>query len=427
MGHSQNKANIIQPLPLPEADHYVLAFSGGSDSTALLHYLAQCQSTRHKLSAIHINHQIHPDANQWAKQSQSCCQQQNISCLVKVIKTTKKDENSLRQARYKAIAQHLSTLTGTVILLTAHHLNDDVETLLFRLIRGTGLNGLTGMSTVGHFHGLRIFRPMIDTPKTLINQYLIEHKLDWTEDSSNQDTDYDRNYIRHKIIPALSGLRPDAIHRIKDTRDNLSASLQLLEQLIGGSNPLPLNRGLSTDNLATELYHWLVKLKLNPANRSQLLNFAATCLIADADKIPTLQTDSYELMSWQQSVYALHPHLLAIDTHQSHLLTVDTNAFYWQHEFGRLSIHAGQRPNINLQIVFNEQGKRIQQPGRQHHSKVKEILRENGFPPWQRSRLPYVYHKKQLMAVGPIISHHWQQWLVAHNAEYDWQSTNFIL
>jgi len=427
MGHSQNKQNMFKCPPLPEADHYILALSGGRDSAALLHYLVQQKQFKKKLSAIHINHQVHSESARWAKLCQNWCQEYGIPCTVQVISSEKHDENSLRLARFAAISQHLNSFPESTILLTAHHLNDDIETLLFRLTRGTGLNGLTGMGESGHFHGINIFRPLINTPKTLINQYLLEHDIEWVEDCSNQNTDYDRNYIRHKIIPALSGLRPDALQRMKDSRDNLTASLDLLEQLIGHSNPLPLKHQLSNENLATELYHWLVNKKLNPANRSQLINFANACLEAKNDKMPTLRTDAYVLIAWQQAVYALRPHLLAIDTDQSHHLVDNTNAFYWQHEFGRLSLLAKHKLDINLQVAFNEQGEKIQLPGRNHHSKVKEILRESGFPPWQRNRLPYVYHLEKLMAVGPVISHDWQQWLTDHNAEYDWQSTDFIL
>ncbi len=427
MGHSQSKADILQPLPLPEATHYVLAFSGGSDSTALLHCLAHDPAIKQKLSAIHVNHSIHPDSALWAELSQTTCHRLGIECLLKTIQTDKKDENSLRQARYGAMAQHLETLPSPVVLLTAHHLNDDVETILFRLIRGTGLNGLTGMNAHGHYYGIRIFRPLINTPKTQIDQYLLAHKLNCIEDSSNRDTDYDRNYIRHKIMPQFTALRPDALQRIKDSRDNLAASLDLLNELIGDSNPLPLNRRLSIPNLATYLYHWLAVKKLNPANRSQLLSFAEACLQSNQDKLPTLKTDAYELRTWHDNIYALRPHILGLHPNQCHQFVVNSPVFYWQHEWGRLTLKTQATTDIRLQIKFNQKGQKIQQPGRKHHSKVKELLREAGVPPWQRSRLPFVYQDNRLLAVGPFVSHEWRQWLTAHEAEYDWQSTDFIL
>ncbi|KAA3650653.1 MAG: tRNA lysidine(34) synthetase TilS, partial [Proteobacteria bacterium] len=233
MGHFPNNRNIIELPPLPQADHYLLAFSGGSDSVVLLHCLAQQKTIKNKLSAIHVNHQIHADAAQWAIQCQQTCRQLDVACTVKTIECDKSDENSLRLSRYTAFSQHLAHLPKNTVLLTAHHLNDDVETLVFRLLRGTGLNGLTGMTATGHFFGISIFRPLINTPKSIINQYLSDYNLAWIEDSSNMDTDYDRNYIRHKIIPLFEQFRPDAIYRSKDSRDNLLASKTLLERLIG--------------------------------------------------------------------------------------------------------------------------------------------------------------------------------------------------
>ncbi len=427
MGHSQNKHSLIEPLPLPEADHYVLAFSGGSDSTALLHYLVNDTHIKNKLSAIHVNHQVHPDARHWAKECQSSCQEFDVPCTIKAIKTAQTDENSLRINRYKAFSQHIESLSGRVILLTAHHLNDDVETLVFRLIRGTGLAGLTGMTDTGSYQGVQTFRPLINTPKTLIRQYLNEHSLSWIDDDSNLNTDYDRNYIRHKIIPRLEQLRPDAVERIKDSRDNLSASLDLLNQLIGHSNPLPLNPHLSVQQLATTLYHWLARRQLQRPHKEHLLSFCQACLDANADKLPQLKTDHLILTTWQQAIYALNPQLLTINTQQSHKLLIQSDTFHWHHELGHLSIRAKQVMDIELTVRFGTLGEKIQQVGRKHRNKVKEVLRQKSIPPWQRKRLPYVFHHNKLMAVGSIISHEWQQYLSNYEAEYDWQSTDFIL
>lgn len=427
MGHSPNNRPIIELPPLPEADHYLLAFSGGSDSTALLHCLVQQTNIKKKLSAIHINHQIHQNADQWARHCQNICQNYGIPSTVTVISSEKSDENSLRTARYKAFSQHVDKLTGSVVLLTAHHLNDDVETMVFRLLRGTGLNGLTGMNDTGYFHGLNIYRPFINTSKSYINQYLTEQDLTWVEDSSNLDTDYDRNYIRQQIMPLFAHFRPDALHRIKDSRDNLTASLALLEHFIGNDNPIPINDTLSHENLATYLYHWLANKRLNPASRNQMLSFSKACLQADRDKMPSLKTEAYTLISWQHAIYALRPHLLTINTNQHHSLHISNTPFNWQHEFGNMSIYAKQAIDINVNIFFNQQGEKIQLPGRDHHSRVKEVLREANIPPWQRSRLPFVYSHNKLMAVGPIISTHWQDWLMSYDAEYDWHSTNFLL
>jgi tRNA(Ile)-lysidine synthase len=427
MGHSPSKPNLLALPPLPKADNYVLAFSGGSDSIALLHKLVQQKPIQNKLSAIHINHQVHPESKQWAEHCLNCCQYYDIACTVKVIHTEKKDENSLRQARYRAISQHLNTLSGNSVLLTAHHLNDDIETILFRLLRGTGLKGLTGMTAYGDYLGITIFRPLINTPKSVINHYLTEHSLEWIDDDSNHDTDYDRNYIRHKIIPALTHLRPDALQRAKDSRDNLTASLNVLEHFIGNDNPLPLKQELSAQELATILYHWLSRKRLTPPHHDQLVNFAAACLTADLDKLPTLKNDHYILKLWQQNIYALRPNLLSMDTNQSHELAIHTDTFHWQHEFGQLSIKANQTITIDLSLKFNVHGEKIQRTGHSQHHRVKELLRQMQIPPWQRSRLPYIYHNNKLMAVGQIIAKDWQQWLSCHKAEYHWHPTHFIL
>src|SRR5690554_2035060 len=112
MEPSPNRPIILKKPSLPAADHYVVAFSGGSDSAALLHRLVQISHIRQKLSAIHVNHQIHPDSDQWAEDCVSQCQHYGINCAVKVVNPKKSDENSLREARYRAIAQYLNSLPG---------------------------------------------------------------------------------------------------------------------------------------------------------------------------------------------------------------------------------------------------------------------------------------------------------------------------
>lgn len=427
MGHFPNKSVSLELPSLPAADHYVLAFSGGSDSTALLHALIQNQSIKAKLSAIHVNHQVHKNADQWAEDCLEYCQHYDIPCHVKVICTEKPDENSLRQARYQAISKHLTTLSGSSIVLTAHHLNDDIETLLFRLVRGTGLNGLTGMSSFGHYQGIDIFRPLINTPKSVISQYLAAHSLNWIEDDSNRDTDYDRNFIRHKVIPSLTRLRPDAIQRMQDTRNHLTASLRLLEQLIGNDNPLPLQPSLSPQELATFLYHWLSSQGLNPPHHDQLLSFARSCLTAEADKLPMLKNTRFILKLWQHAIYVLRPHLLSVSADQIYEISVHSDTCHWQHEFGQLTIKAKKDMAIDLSIQFNVPGEKIKQPGHNQHQRVKELFRTAGIPPWQRTRLPYIYAHNTLMAVGSLISHDWQQWLTDHQAEYHWHPSNFLL
>src|SRR5690606_20237507 len=310
MEHSPNNTISLKQLQLPEADQYVLAFSGGSDSTALLHALCQNPLTKSKLSALHINHQVHVDSAQWAKHCQQVCHQLSIPCTIKTIKTNKTDENSLRIARLQAYALHLDGFKQTPLLITGHHLNDDIETILFRFMRGTGLNGLIGMTATGKIHGYSLYRPLIQTLKSEIDQYLQAKQLTWIVDPSNIDDNYDRNFIRNQIVPLLSRYRSDAIEQIQQTRNNLAASLDLLQHHISNSNPLIIDKTMNTEHLASTFYHWLVYKQLNPAHRRQLLEFANSCLSADTDKQPTLTTDNYVLINNNSDVFALRTDLL---------------------------------------------------------------------------------------------------------------------
>ncbi len=427
MGHSQNKPIALKQLQLPEAAHYVLAFSGGSDSTALLHALCQNTSIKPRLSALHINHQVQSNAAQWADHCQQICKGVGIPLTVKTIKTEKNDENSLRNARLQAYANHLDDIKQSHVLITGHHLNDDIETLLFRLLRGTGLNGLTGISESGLVHGHSVRRPLLQTAKPEIMQYLKGHRLTWIEDPSNADDKYDRNFIRNQIVPLLLNYRPDAIEQIQQTRNNLNASLQLLQHHIGNNNPFNIDKAMSVDLLATSLYHWLAHRKLNPANRRQLSEFAANCLTAGDDKQPILTSKDYVLITNNDRVYALKPHLLSAEIPKPIRLSISQLPFYWQHDFGQLQMIGSQVIDLTLTLAFDRQGEKIKLPGRQHHSRVKEVLRTVNIPTWERSRLPYIYNGDQLLAVGSIVSADWQTWLLQHQVQYNWHSSNYLL
>lgn len=427
MGHSQNNPIVLKQLQLPEAGHYVLAFSGGSDSTALLHALCQDSSIKLNLSALHINHQVHPDAALWANHCQQLCHQLAVPLTVKTIKTVKSDENSLRNARLQAYAAHLDGIEQSPVLITGHHLNDDIETLIFRLLRGTGLNGLTGMTESGIVDGHSVHRPLLQTAKPEITQYLQAHKLTWIDDPSNADDNYDRNFIRNQIVPMLLRYRPDAIEQIQQTRNNLEASLQLLQHHIGSNNPLIIDKTINAEQLATSLYHWLVHKQLSPAHRRQLTNFASNCLTAGNDKQPTLTCNNYLLIANNDSVYALRPHLLSTEIPKPVKLSISDLPYHWQHDFGQLQLSGSQVVDLTLTLAFDQQGEKIKLPGRQHHSRIKEVLRAAHIPLWERSRIPYLYNGDQLLAVGSIVSAEWQTWLMQHQVEFSWHSTTYLL
>lgn len=183
---------------------FLIAYSGGMDSTVLLYQLLKIKQTddQIKIRAIHINHNIHTHSKIWQKHCFDTCEKHDIPLIIETINIniTKNIEEKLRIKRYNLIYKHLF---NKEILLTGHHLNDQCETLFLSLKRGSGPTGLSAMSSETIFGKTKIVRPFLTTTKQELKKWANLNKLTWIEDFTNFDTNYDRNFIRYKILPIL--------------------------------------------------------------------------------------------------------------------------------------------------------------------------------------------------------------------------------
>lgn len=252
----------------------VVGLSGGVDSIVLLHLLTELNkkaTNTFELRSIHINHGISVHSDSW--ESFCVTTAEKLSVPIDVIRVKVETRSNLeanaRQARYSAIKRNIKIDEH---LVTGHHLDDQVETLLLALKRGTGLDGLCGMAELSHVHGISIFRPLLEKSREWIEGYALAFGLEWIEDQSNNDESFDRNFLRKNIIPMLYSRWPSfkqsvgrsakACQNTREAFEELS-SVQLAELT---NDP----RFLSAQNLQLmnkELQISLVKewLKLNGA------------------------------------------------------------------------------------------------------------------------------------------------------------------
>lgn len=185
----------------------LLAYSGGIDSTFLLHQFLKLKKIykTFKFRAIHINHQLHPDSNKWSLHCKEICKLHNIPFIIKkvILKNTKNNiEENARITRYNEIYK---ALKPKEIIATGHNLNDQCETILLALKRGSGITGLSSMSyELNQDQKIKIIRPLLKISRRNIQIWMNEHKINWIEDKSNYNINYDRNFLRHKIIPQLN-------------------------------------------------------------------------------------------------------------------------------------------------------------------------------------------------------------------------------
>ena len=184
-----------------EISKYYIAYSGGLDSTALLHSMHSIELPIH---AVYVNHHLQKESDDWQHYCEKQCKQWEIPFSVLHAEILKKPQQSLeelaRNTRYELLG---NLLTDNEALITAHHQDDVVETMLLQLLRGSGPSGLAAMPECKQLTvGLHL-RPLLKITREQIKNYAREYQLNWIEDPSNQDNRFDRNYVRNEVMPKL--------------------------------------------------------------------------------------------------------------------------------------------------------------------------------------------------------------------------------
>lgn len=417
---------------------FLCAFSGGLDSTVLLHAAARLPGIQ--LRAIHIHHGLHADADQWAEQCARYCRRLNIDLLVVKVDVKKNAgkgiEAAARNARYEAIAGHIG---NDEILLTAHHKQDQAETVLLRLLRGSGVQGLAAMRASSSAHGFRQLRPLLSVSKAELQAYAADEKLGWTEDPSNQKSDFDRNFLRHEIMPRLEKRWPQAV-------ENFSRSAQLLDeehqclreqsevflaQLQGIDEKILSLSGLlkfSRPWRAQILRAWCQAVGTPPLPANILQEIEQSLLTAKPDAHAQVKWAGTQLARWRDCLYLSEIQMpMPLDWQQEwdgvKALTLP-NGDQWCFESSApasdLATALTQSFGGNLLVRQRQGGEKILLENCEHHAFVKNCLQELGIPPWERRRLPLVFSMSgDCLAVGNVLlSARFEAFCRSHGASF---------
>ncbi|PQP05955.1 tRNA lysidine(34) synthetase TilS [Pseudomonas frederiksbergensis] len=408
-------ARLLRTLaPWRTATTWRVAFSGGLDSTVLLHLLAHLAKNQSlpALTAIHVHHGLQAVADAWPEHCQSVCDALGVPLeVVRVqVEPGASLERAARDARYGAFIA--ATQAGEV-LLTAQHRDDQAETLLFRLLRGAGVRGLSGMPSERPLGRGHLLRPLLDVTRAELEAYATEYQLSWIEDPSNQDRQFSRNYLRHQVFPVLTARWPQAVATMARSAAHLSEAQGLLDDLAQidlarastpsdfdwlGLRSLELARlqSLSDARQRNALSHWLKPLTSLPD--SDHWSGWENLRDATGDARPVWRLAAGEMHRaggrlWWLSGGWLRgspPPVSWADPSVS--LALPGN--------GVLSL-TGQIPDGPLQIRYREGGEVMNLPGRGHRD-LKRLLNESGLPNFARGRLPLVYRDEQLLAVANL-------------------------
>lgn len=399
------------------ASRIVLAFSGGLDSRVLLHLLGRFQTEHPDVVclAVHVHHGLSRHADDWAQQCLNWADDAGIACRIERVTLHLGNRLSLeqqaREARYQALAHHLRP--GD-LLLTAQHADDQLETVLLALKRGSGPAGLAAMPDEMAFADGIHLRPLLDCPRDELAAYAYRHGLEWVEDESNQDERFDRNFLRHQIAPKLAERWPGIRKAVARSAALCGEQEALLQELLADK----LNAALAPDHslcvagLGSALQgkalirQWLAGQKVRMPSKAQLDQIWESVVQAREDANPCLKTEGYEVRRFQQRLYrvASWPEL----TDSRIPCSLGTPCQLPQ-DLGSLTLSPAANGCLRLpradepvSIRFEPAGLHVQPLGRVGKRKLKKLFQEYGVPSWNRRRTPLVFYGEELAAVAGL-------------------------
>jgi tRNA(Ile)-lysidine synthase len=404
---------LIGALAVPPVDgaRIAVAFSGGGDSTALLHAAAAVHGAAH-MHALHVCHHLQPQSEDWATHCANVCRGWGIEFTrldVRVDSAGDGMEAGARQARYAALSD---ALAEHGLLAVAHHAEDQAETFLSQALRGAGVHGLASMPVVAALGAGWLWRPWLALPRQTIVDYLTAHKLTWIEDPSNQDPAIGRGYLRRKVWPALSGRWPAAATTLSrsarwaaQAAEAIDALAAIdLEQARAPQQTLRLAAlaRLSPARTSQLLRRWLADVHADPPDHRHLDQIQRLC----AARVPA----SARVVFADTEVRAYDGYLFAM----RRLAVPPAGRLAWNGhtrltlpgDAGQLSVQKCDARGTGsggaiFQVGFRQGGEWLA-TGRGSGRLLKDWFTDRRVPPWQRERVPLIYAGKSLLAVGDL-------------------------
>ncbi len=413
----------------------IIAYSGGLDSSCLLYacqYIFNQPSflntlnlvTQSKpvLKAIHIDHGLSDNAETWAEHCQSQCDSLGLPLIIAKATLDLNSGLGIEAEARKARYQLLSDLScQNALVVTGQHLDDQAETFLLNLKRGSGPKGLACMPSQRVLKGTQdLLRPLLNITRAELEHYAASNGIVWVEDESNQDNKFDRNFLRNEVLPSLNQRWPSFSRTVGRSAELCADYAALADEIaeqdltlgIISADQLDLSplSELSAFRLQNCLRLWFAKHNLTTPSRAMLANIIHVFIEAKSDSNPELKMDNKVLRSYRNRLY-----LNNLELHQSEMF-----GFTWDGEHS-IEVSKGQPSYVfalsneislmrlrmpteqeQVHIVFNVTGNTKCKPiGRSGSRAIKKLLHEYHIPPWQRSKVAYVYYNDVLVsAVG---------------------------
>lgn len=408
--------------------HLVIALSGGIDSMVLLR-LASIYAKEKQLEciAVHVNHGLSQHAFDWEAVCQAHCDLLSIPLYIERVELVVSAQDSLeevaRKSRYQALEKHMQTNS---LLLTGQHQDDQVETFFLALKRGSGPTGLSSMpSIIPLLKGYKC-RPLLTQSRSNIEAYAHDNKLGWVEDESNNDTRFDRNFLRHQVVPNLVKRWPNFGSTVSRSAQLCAEQESLLTELLEPKLTAFQDAycGISISQLDKEselarnmlLRLWLKQFSIPMPSQTQLKILWTEVAKAKEDANPSLVLGLIQLRRFQNNLYCLpqYEDLSFWKCELQQMIELPDNLGWLALEHQSAGIKHNEADHETglllraplkhekVEVRFNIQGLSPHPETRDHSRKMKKLYQEYGIPSWQRARLPMVFYNEELAAVAGL-------------------------
>jgi len=408
---------LDQLAQLPPARRYWIAYSGGCDSAVLLHALATLRDQLPvELRALHVNHNLHEAAPEWAAHCHAVCEALAIPLYkVNVDARSSKGESpeaAARAARYRIFSDVLEPGDG---LLLAHHRDDQAETLLLQLLRGSGPRGLAAMPPHRPHGKGWLGRPLLVFSRQALCQYAKAAGLRWIDDPSNFDTEFDRNFLRQRVMPLLRERWPAAASTLARAAGHQAEAAELLQQLAeedrqhtAGPQPNTLYiealTQLTPERQRNLLRYWIDTVNDVPLpDQQRLIRILSEVIPAAEDAQPCIRWPGGQVRRYAGLLFLLAAdpqplaERLAWDLSDK-LQLADGRVLSVVATIGE-GLRASLQGNATVSVRFRQGGEVCRPAGRGHQHELKKLFQEWGVPPWERPRVPLLYVGDEIAAV----------------------------
>jgi tRNA(Ile)-lysidine synthase len=398
---------------------YWIAYSGGLDSHVLLHAMATLheQNQDIPMQVVHVHHGLSPNADLWEKHCVTACE--HLSLPYKVFRIDAKPlkgmskEAFAREERYEIFKDILKQNEG---LLLAHHQDDQAETVMLQLLRGAGPKGLSAMPELKPLGKGYLLRPLLPFTRDQLKKYAVHYGLKWIDDESNFDVSFDRNFIRHEVLPFVKKRWPSVNKLLSRVALNCQAYVaicddalyQELSQILSDDHKtlsLAKLRALSENKRNQLIRYWLLTRHLPLPSRQKLDEFNKVFLTAKEDKRPYLKWREVEVRRFRDKLYFERPLLQHDPTQIIPWDILENPKLILPNELGILEASKSKKGGFKLpphghgSIRFRQGGERCKPLGRKETHLLKKLWQEWGIPPWLRDRIPLLYFEETLASV----------------------------